>query len=120
VTGTMRLDKWLWTARLYKSRSLAHAACEGGKVDVNAQAAKPSRTIRPGDRVDLMLGEWRREVVIKALADRRGPTAEARALYDDLSPPPWALRPPRAVVRAPGLGRPTKRERRLHDRLRDP
>ena len=51
MTGTMRLDKWLWTARFYKSRSLAHAACEGGKVDINAQAAKPSRTIRPGDRV---------------------------------------------------------------------
>ena len=81
----MRLDKWLWAARFYKSRSLAHAACEGGKVDVNAQASKPSRTIRPGDRVELTLGEWRREVVIKALADRRGPAAEARALYEDLS-----------------------------------
>ena len=117
----MRLDKWLWAARFYKSRSLAHAACEGGKVDVNAQASKPSRTIRPGDRVELTLGEWRREVVIKALADRRGPAAEARALYDDLrrrrlgrcarsglSPVP------------PGSGGPTKRERRLHDRLRGP
>ena len=117
----MRLDKWLWAARFYKSRSLAHAACEGGKVDVNAQASKPSRTIRPGDRVELTLGEWRREVVIKALADRRGPAAEARALYEDLSPPPpRALRPLRSVARAPGLGRPTKRERRLHDRLRGP
>jgi ribosome-associated heat shock protein Hsp15 len=117
----MRLDKWLWAARFYKSRSLAHAACEGGKVDVNAQASKPSRTIRPGDRVELTLGEWRREVVIKALADRRGPAAEARALYEDLSPPPPRVqRPLRAVARGPGLGRPTKRERRLHDRLRGP
>jgi ribosome-associated heat shock protein Hsp15 len=120
VTDTMRLDKWLWAARFYKSRSLAQAACDGGKVDVNSQAAKPSRGIRAGDRVQLTLGEWRRELVVKALSERRGPAAEARALYDDLSPPPppRALRPPRAVFRAPGLGRPTKRERRLHDRLR--
>ena len=103
-----------------QERSLAHAACEGGKVDVNAQASKPSRDDSPGDRVELTLGEWRREVVVKALADRRGPAAEARALYDDLfaaaAPAP---RPPRAVARAPGLGRPTKRERRL-DPLRGP
>jgi ribosome-associated heat shock protein Hsp15 len=116
----MRLDKWLWAARFYKSRSLAQAACEGGKVEVNAQAAKPSRTVRPGDRVELTLGEWRRQIVVTTLADRRGPAAEARRLYEDLSPPPppRALRPPRAVVRIPGLGRPTKRERRLLDRLR--
>ena len=120
MTETMRLDKWLWAARFYKSRSLAQAACDGGKVDVNAQAAKPSRGIRAGDRVQVTQGEWRRELVVKALSERRGPAAEARALYDDLSPPPppRALRPPRAVYRVPGLGRPTKRERRLHDRLR--
>ncbi|HEY7140488.1 MAG TPA: RNA-binding S4 domain-containing protein [Methylomirabilota bacterium] len=120
MTDAMRLDKWLWAARFYKSRSLAQAACDGGKVDVNAQAAKPSRSIRSGDRIRLTVGEWRREVAVKALTERRGPAAEARALYDDLSPPPppRALRPPRAVVRAPGLGRPTKRERRLHERLR--
>jgi ribosome-associated heat shock protein Hsp15 len=116
----LRLDKWLWAARFYKSRSLAQAACDGGKVDVNGQAAKPSRAIHAGDRIQVTLGEWRRELVVKALSERRGPAPEARALYDDLSgpPPPRALRPPRAVVRAPGLGRPTKRERRLHDRLR--
>ena len=120
MTDTVRLDKWLWAARFYKSRSLAQAACDGGKVDVNAQAAKPSRGIRAGDRVQLTLGEWRRELVVKALSERRGPAAEARALYDDLSPPPppRALRSPRVVFRAPGMGRPTKRERRLHDRLR--
>ena len=120
MTDPVRLDKWLWAARFYKSRSLAQAACDGGKVDVNGQAAKPSRAIRGGDRVQLTMGEWRRELVVKVLSERRGPAAEARALYDDLSPPPppRALRPPKAVVRVPGLGRPTKRERRLHDRLR--
>jgi ribosome-associated heat shock protein Hsp15 len=117
----MRLDKWLWAARFYKSRSLAQTACDGGKVDVNGQAAKPSRMIRSGDRIELTMGEWRRELVVKNLTERRGPATEARALYDDLSPPPppRALRAPRPVVRTPGLGRPTKRERRLHDRLRE-
>jgi ribosome-associated heat shock protein Hsp15 len=122
VTEAVRLDKWLWAARFYKSRSLAQAACDGGKVDVNAQAAKPSRMIRAGDRIQLTVGEWRREIVVKELTARRGPAAAARGLYEDLSPPPppRPLRPPKAVVRARGLGRPTKRERRLHDRLRGP
>jgi ribosome-associated heat shock protein Hsp15 len=116
----MRLDKWLWAARFYKTRGLAQTACAGGKVDVNGQAAKPARPIRSGDRIQLTMGEWRRELVVRALSERRGPAAEARTLYDDLSPPPppRALRPPPAMVRGAGLGRPTKRERRLHDRLR--
>lgn len=120
MTEAVRLDKWLWAARFYKSRSLAQAACDGGKVDVNGLAAKPSRAVRAGDRIRMTVGEWRREVVVKVLSDRRGPAAEARALYDDLSPPPppRAFRSPKAVVRTPGLGRPTKRERRLHDRIR--
>ena len=120
MSHAVRLDKWLWAARFYKSRSLAHAACDGGKVDVNGQAAKPSRTVRSGDRIHLSLGEWRREIVVIALTERRGPAVAARALYEDHSPPPppRALRPLPAVVRERGLGRPTKRERRLQDRLR--
>ena len=116
----MRLDKWLWAARFYKTRSLAQTACDGGKVDVNGQAAKPARAIHAGDRIHVTMGEWRRDLVVKALTERRGPATEARALYDDLSPPPppRALRAPKAVVRLRGLGRPTKRERRLHDRIR--
>ena len=120
MSESVRLDRWLWVARFYKTRSHAHAACAGGKVDVNGQAAKPSRAVRVGDRLHVTLGEWRREVVIRALGERRGPAPEARALYEDLSPPPppRALRVPPPVLRVPGLGRPTKRERRLHDRLR--
>jgi ribosome-associated heat shock protein Hsp15 len=72
----MRLDKWLWAARFYKTRSLAQTACDGGKVDVNGQAAKPARAIRPGDRIQLTLGEWRREAVVKLLTERRGPAAQ--------------------------------------------
>jgi ribosome-associated heat shock protein Hsp15 len=118
----VRLDRWLWAARLYKSRSLAQAACAGGKVDVNGQAGKPSRPVRVGDRLRLTMGEWRRELIVRGLGERRGPATEARALYEDLSPPPpprsQRLRP--SILRAAGLGRPTKRERRLVDRLRRP
>ena len=116
----VRIDKWLWAARFYKSRSLAHAACQGGKVDVNGQAAKPSRAVRAGDRIRVTLGEWRRELIVRGLSDRRGPAPVAQTLYEDLSPPP----PPRRErewppgLRAPGRGRPTKRERRGIDRLR--
>jgi len=117
---SVRLDRWLWAARFYKTRSLAQTACDGGKVDLNGQAAKPARPVRVGDRLRVTLGEWRRELLVRALGERRGPAAEARALYEDLSPPPpprpRRLLPP--VLRAPGLGRPTKRERRLIDRLR--
>lgn len=117
---SVRLDRWLWAARFYKTRSLAHGACAGGKVDVNGQAAKPSRTVRAGDRIRLTVGEWRRELLVKGLGERRGPAAEARALYEDLSPPlsPRHARRPPAVLRSAGLGRPTKRERRLLGRLR--
>src|SRR6185436_15137924 len=73
VMETVRVDKWLWAARFYKTRSLAQAACEGGKVDVNGQAAKPARALRAGDRIHLTMGEWRRELVVAALSERRGP-----------------------------------------------
>lgn len=118
---TVRLDRWLWAARVYKTRSLAQAACAGGKVDVNGDAAKPSRAVRPGDRLRVTLGEWRRELLVRAVSDRRGPATEARLLYEDLSPPrpPRASRIPPAFLRTAGLGRPTKRERRLLDRLRE-
>jgi ribosome-associated heat shock protein Hsp15 len=118
--GAVRLDRWLWAARLFKSRSLAHAACDGGKVDVNGQAGKPSRAVRVGDRVQVTQGEWRRDLLVTGLAERRGPAAEARGLYEDRSPPPppRPLRLPPPVLRPRGLGRPTKRARRAQDRLR--
>lgn len=117
---SIRLDRWLGAARFYKTRARAHAACEGGKVDVNGQAAKPSRAVRVGDRLRLTLGEWRRELIVRGLGERRGPASEAQALYEDLSPPPppRPRREPRPALRPPGLGRPTKRARRLIERLR--
>ena len=115
----VRVDKWLWAARFFKSRTLAAAACAGGKVDVNDQSVKPSRALRPGDRLEITLPRGKRIVRVAALADRRGPGAEAARLYDDLTPPPLpkAARP-LPVYRPPGAGRPTKRERRMVDRLR--
>jgi ribosome-associated heat shock protein Hsp15 len=116
----VRLDRWLWAARFYKTRGLAHDACTGGKVDVNGQAAKPSRAVRIGDRLSITLGEWRRELVVRGGGERRGPAREAQLLYEDHSPPPppRARRVPPPVLRPTGLGRPTKRERRQVDRLR--
>jgi ribosome-associated heat shock protein Hsp15 len=110
----VRIDKWLWAARFFKSRTLAGAACNGGKVHVNGDAAKPSKAVRPGDMLRVTLPRIRRIVRVTALAERRGGASEAAVLYEDLTPPP----PPPPAYRPPGAGRPTKRERRRIDRLR--
>lgn len=119
VMADMRVDKWLWAARFFKSRSLAAAACDGGKVDLNEQAAKPSRAVRPGDLVRVTLPRGKKLVRVVLLSERRGPGAQAALLYEDLTPPPppREARIPPPVIRPRGLGRPTKRERRLIDRL---
>jgi ribosome-associated heat shock protein Hsp15 len=117
---SVRLDKWLWAARVFKTRGLAAAACDGGRVDVNAQAAKPAKALRPGDVVRVSLPQGRLRVLKVALVgERRGPPSLARALFADLTPP----EPPRTRLAPPprrlaGAGRPTKRERRQIDRLR--
>jgi len=117
--GELRLDKWLWAARFFKSRTLAASACDGGKVDVNEQRVKPSRALRPGDLLHITLPRGKRIVRVLALSDRRGPGVQAALLYEDLTPPP----PPKEERASPpayrprGAGRPTKRERRLLDRL---
>ena len=114
----VRVDKWLWAARFFKSRTLAAAACSGGKVDVNDQSVKPSRPVRAGDLLKITLPRVKRIVRVLTLSERRGPGAEAALLYEDLTPPPppKELRP-LPVHRVPGAGRPTKRERRALDRL---
>jgi ribosome-associated heat shock protein Hsp15 len=117
---SVRLDKWLWAARVFKTRGLAAAACDGGRVDVNEQAAKPAKALRPGDLVRVSLPMGRQRILrVALLGDRRGSASVARALVDDLTPP----EPPRTRLaspprRLPGAGRPTKRERRELDRLR--
>lgn len=116
---SIRIDKWLWAARAFKTRSLAAAACDGGKVDVNGEAAKPAKPLRGGERLEITIPNGRRILKVVALSERRGPASEAQKLYEDLTPPaPPRLRQAKPPYREPGAGRPTKRERREIDRLR--
>jgi ribosome-associated heat shock protein Hsp15 len=89
VSETVRLDIWLDVACLFKTRSEAQRACKGGKVVVNGGPAKPHRDVRVGDELVITRPLGRRQtVVVRALADRHLPRAEARMLYDDRTPPP--------------------------------
>jgi ribosome-associated heat shock protein Hsp15 len=119
TSPSLRVDKWLWAARFFKTRSLATGACTGGKVDINDEAAKPARLVRAGDLVKVTLPQGRRRIVkVVSLDDRRGSATIARALYEDLTPPePARTRQAPPPYREPGAGRPTKRERREVDRL---
>jgi ribosome-associated heat shock protein Hsp15 len=84
-----RVDQWLDIACLFKTRSEAQKACKGGKVEVNRQAARPHRMLHPGDEVRITRAAGRRQVVVvRGFAARHLPKAEARALYEDLTPPP--------------------------------
>lgn len=123
----VRLDVWLDVACLFRTRSEAERACKGGKVDVNGQATKPHREIRVGDEVVITRPLGRRQrVLVRALADRHLPKAQARMLYEDLTPPPSPeerefLRLARlaglAGARGPA-GAPDRRQRRALRRLR--
>jgi ribosome-associated heat shock protein Hsp15 len=117
---SVRVDKWLWAARVFKTRSLAAQACDGGKVDVNDQAVKPAKLVRVGDSIKVTLPEGRRRILkVVALDDRRGSAPVAAKLFEDHSPPaPPRVGSARPPYRPPGAGRPTKRERRTLDRLR--
>ncbi len=117
---SLRVDRWLWAARVFKTRSQAGIACDGGKVDVNDEAAKPARRVRAGDLVRVTLPRGRRRILkVAAVDDRRGSAEVAKALFEDLTPPgPPRLRQAPPPRREPGAGRPTKRERRDIERLR--
>jgi ribosome-associated heat shock protein Hsp15 len=121
----MRLDKWLWAARFYKTRSLATDAVDGGKVRLNGAAVKPARDVKPGDRLQLRAGEQDWEVVVQALNEQRRPAAEARLLYAE-TPASAEQRARTTELRklapapdADHKGRPTKRDRRQLSRLRE-
>ncbi len=119
----LRIDKWLWQARFFKSRSLAAGLCGGGKLRLNGnRVTKSHAVVRPGDVLTFPKGPHVRVIKVEALGSRRGPAAEAATLYEDLAPPaPRARRepaPPPQAKRAPGSGRPTKTERRATDRLK--
>ncbi|MBX3531203.1 MAG: RNA-binding S4 domain-containing protein [Rhizobiaceae bacterium] len=120
-TGRQRIDKWLFFARVVKSRTLAAKLVESGKVRINAErVVQPAHAVKPGDGLTITLE--RQVLVLKVLAPgaRRGPAEEARTLYENLSAPPPKAAPPPAepAVREQGSGRPTKRERRETDQLK--
>lgn len=83
TAASSRLDKWLWAARFFKTRSLAAEAVSGGKVDVNGDRAKPSRAIRPGDKLTIRRGTYEWTVIIKAVSRLRGPAPQAQQLYEE-------------------------------------
>ena len=80
---SIRIDKWLWAARFFKTRSLAADAVTGGKIDVNGVRAKPSRIMRLGDKLNIRRGPYESTVVVKGLAKLRGPASEAQLLYEE-------------------------------------
>lgn len=121
--GTVRLDKWLWAARFYKTRSAATEAVLGGKVEVNDAAAKPARAIRLGDLVTVKLPPYQWEVTVTGLAERRGTTAQAAALYTETDGSAEArARLAEQLRLAPdpqlSAGRPSKKDRRHWSKLR--
>lgn len=120
-----RLDKWLWAARFFKTRALAAEAIDGGAVHLNGQRVKRSRTVRTGDEVRVRLGPYEHKVVVKLTSDRRGSATVAAGLYDETAESRAAreaLLEQHRLERAAGAadpGRPSKRDRRQIDHLRN-
>lgn len=121
----MRVDKWLWVARITKTRGLASEALKAGRVTINDVVAKPSREIKVGDRLELRTSGVKRVVDVRGLAERRGPAVEAAQLYVE-TPESIAARAEhneqRRLARPAfddGGGRPTKRDRRRLEKARD-
>jgi len=122
TSDKLRIDKWLWAARFFKTRALAVDAVESGKVQVNETRVKPAKTIATGDVLDIRLGQYRFEVEVLALSAKRGPAPEAQKLYRESE----ASRTQRETLAAqlkaqPQLftlkGRPTKRDRRVIEKF---
>ena len=116
---SVRLDKWLWAARFFKTRSLATEAVTGGKVEVNGERAKPAKSIKPGDEVRLKLGPYEHILIVRALDDRRGPASVAQGLYEETEASRVERERLAAQLKlAPAMfvyeekGRPTKKDRR--------
>ena len=122
----VRLDKWLKIARIFKTRSKATAACNQGRVHVNGFPVKPHRTPAIDDRIEIRMGDWTRIIIVKELREKSVSKVVAATLFEDLSPPrPKLDRIDRIMkqgteYREKGKGRPTKKERRDIDHLRDP
>lgn len=122
--GALRVDRWLWAARFFRTRALAVAGIDAGHVEVNGVRAKPAKEVRPGDLLTVRIGETRWELVVRKTDARRGPASQAATLYEETD----ASRERRERVAAerrltpdpggPTRGRPTKRDRRRIEQLR--
>jgi ribosome-associated heat shock protein Hsp15 len=120
----IRVDKWLWAARFYKTRALASEAIAGGKVQVNGERVKRARPLQVGDEIRIRQGPYEHQIVVRALSGRRGPAAEAAQLYEE-KPESRAAREQLAAqlktlhsMFVPERGRPTKKDRREINRLK--
>jgi ribosome-associated heat shock protein Hsp15 len=124
TTGGVRIDKWLWAARFYKTRSLAAEAVTSGKVELNGERTKPAKSVKAGDVVRLRSGIFEQVVTVLALSDKRGPAAVAQTLYAETaeSAAARAKLAERMRYEMPSgveSGRPSKKDRRDIARLRD-
>jgi ribosome-associated heat shock protein Hsp15 len=121
----MRLDKWLWAARFFKTRSLAQQAVAGGRVKLTGDRVKPAHAVKPGDSLVVRIEEMEWQIVVRGFAERRGPAAEAKKLYEECAAGlaerqrlmdlrRWGAEPASQLK-----GRPTKRDRRLMEKFAD-
>lgn len=122
---TVRVDKWLWAARFFKTRSAAQQAIDGGRIKLDGERVKPAKTVSIGDRLSIHIGMYEWLVTVRGLSDKRGPATEARELYEE-DVESAAKRAEQVEKRKtyghPGAdreGRPTKRDRRQLERWRD-
>ncbi len=121
----LRIDKWLWAARFFKTRGLAQTAIDNGRVLVGDERVKLSRPVRLGDEILVRVGEHERAVIVRGLSDRRGPASEAQHMYEETAESirkRVEAQARRALFQEPAQafehGRPTKRDRRRIDRVR--
>ena len=118
-SNSVRVDKWLWAARFFKTRSLATEAVAGGKVEVNGERAKPAKSVKPGDEIRLRLPPYEHILIVRGLAERRGPASVAQGLYEETEASgAERIRLAEQLRMAPAAfvfeerGRPTKKDRR--------
>lgn len=124
--GRVRVDKWLWAARFFKTRSLAAEAIGGGKVLVAGERVKPAKLLQAGDEIRLRLGPYEHVIIVRGISERRGPATVAATLYEETAESRAAreklseqLRMAPAGFVFEDKGRPTKRDRREIERLRE-
>jgi ribosome-associated heat shock protein Hsp15 len=123
-SARVRLDKWLWAARFYKTRALAVDAIDAGKIEVNGERSKRAKLIQPGDRIRIRVGPFEHLITVKGVSERRGPASVAAGLYEEDSESRKAREAMALHVKAMNAntgyesGRPTKKDRRDLERLK--